>query len=143
MKQLNLTERQEQTDEQGGHGGSVQKYFEGQFKDYGVTYVSVVVVGQRYRGTRVEIVYAITVDSKLAIPHALQGKSRTGPTGDRFSYSQLANSVYTSSLLDGADRDLRRERPADGASPLAARGRRDRSREWLAARTGAHTRLLS
>jgi hypothetical protein len=97
MKQLNLTERQEQMDEEGGHGGSVEKYFEGEFQDYGVTYVSVVVVGQRYRGTRVEIVYAITVDSKLAIPHALKGKSRTGPTGDRFSYSQLANSVYTSS----------------------------------------------
>jgi hypothetical protein len=97
MKQLNLTERQEQTDEQGDEGG-VQKYFEGQFRDYGVTYVSVVVVGQRYRGTRVEIVYAITIDSKLAIPHALEGRSRTGPTGDRFSYSQLANSVYTSSF---------------------------------------------
>jgi hypothetical protein len=97
MKQLNLTERQLQTDEQ-GDGGAVQRYLEGEFKEYGVTYVSVVVVGQRYRGTRVEIVYAITVDSKLAIPHALEGKSRTGPTGDRFSYSQLANSVYTSSF---------------------------------------------
>ncbi len=102
VRQVELTERQTLTDE-GGHGEYLQSYFRQLFEAYGVTYVSVVVVGQRYppppdgKDSWVEIVYAVSVDSKLAIPHALEGKSRIGLTGNRFSYAQLANSVYTHS----------------------------------------------
>jgi hypothetical protein len=101
---LALDERQNRTDEPDGYGKKLKAYFEGLFREYEVTDVSVVVLGQRYTKPPegkpepwVEIVYAITVDSKFAIPHALEGKSRTGPKGNRFSFSQLANSVYTSS----------------------------------------------
>jgi hypothetical protein len=97
MERKNQEERQEETDRRGNYGDRLERYFRKHWKAYGVIDVSVIVLGQRGGGEKpVEIVYSISVHSRFAIPHAGEGHSLKHGK-NRFTFVQLANSVFTDS----------------------------------------------
>jgi hypothetical protein len=102
MSHKSLQERQTQTDEPGGYVERLERYFRSLWPQAEITRVTAVVIGHRF-GTRpgdppLEVSFSITIHSKFAIPHALDGKS-VGKAGkpDRFTFVQLGNSVQTNS----------------------------------------------